>query len=346
VAAAPVASAGPDHAAVSAPQHECGERAAVVQVDADPVPADRALGQQLVAPFMVQPAPAGGAALAAALCQGRLHRQLRLAVVVAGVLRQRSLARMAGLPLQQQRLGRCQVECQREAGVGRGQPGGVVAVAGALQAPGAERDAGITAPGVHVRQRLVAGPALNALRVAVLPAGDVGDRGMREQQLARGEAAGQVGGERGAAAEEGDLPTDRCGLRRFAQPAGRVPPLDAGAGVRTMVARKAQRALRRDGVVVRWSGGPRRQGRGSGQQREPRATARVHAVSFALRAAPPSGNRARPGCRASPGVPWASQALGAEAFPDRSGDLARLTSPPSLPALPDCRPRGARSTRR
>ena len=72
---------------------------------------------------------------------------------------------------------------------------------------------------------------------------------MREQQLARREAARVVVAVPGSRAEKGDL--EATGRRSFAlQPAGHVPPLGAKARVRAVVARKAEHVFARYHVVA------------------------------------------------------------------------------------------------
>ena len=75
------------------------------------------------------------------------------------------------------------------------------------------------------------------------PAGQVGQRGVRKQQLARGEAAFQPLCQAGAGAKKSDLETiGRCvgrGLDAM-KPSGGLPPLDARIEVGAEVAWEGQ----------------------------------------------------------------------------------------------------------
>ncbi len=204
---------------------------------------------------MIEP---GAAAHSAALARARelaLHGQLDLAVVVAGVARLRSLAAEAAVALQQQRL-------RRREGCVQGEACGVVAPArGVARAVfacsrGVARAAAFEPPVADVHMRVVersgcarrlrvAAPAREALGVQQAALGHVGQRGVREQQLACGEAALDVLRKAGARAEEGQLeaPSGCVVVRVHAlKPAGDVPPLDAEFGMRAVIARKDQRA--------------------------------------------------------------------------------------------------------
>src|SRR6185295_1425172 len=117
-----------------------------------------------------------------------LHRELRLAVVVAAGARSRALAGDAVPPLQQWRLRGVELEVERE---GRGVAGDVRAVAArvrcaaAREAPVAQGHLGLARP----RRGDAEAAARDALVVAQPPAREVGDCGMGEQQLARRETA-------------------------------------------------------------------------------------------------------------------------------------------------------------
>ena len=184
------AAAGPQRAAVATAQHEGGERAAVEEVDADPVPAHGVGVQDLVAPLVVDPGAAVGRRDAAATLdgQGGAWPELRFAVVVAGLALVGPLAREAGVALQQQRL--------RSAAI---VSSSLNPVAATTRAPARRpRGAATTAPrrtaasslrGRAQRRRRRPGPARDALVVVVAPRAQVGQRGVREQQLPRREAA-------------------------------------------------------------------------------------------------------------------------------------------------------------
>ncbi len=265
------AAARPQAAAVGTAQAEGRQRAAVVEVHADPVPADRVGVHQLVAPFVVEPGfAAHGLRLAAAL-QRALHRQLGLAQVVAGLGDIRPLAREAGITLQQQRLGGVQLQLQRE--FARAEGGGVTAAAIdrlALQRPTAEQQVGVARRRPRQRRCLVARPARDALRMQMRFRAQVGQRGMGKQQVPRREAAVQTFGQPGAAAEEGDLEAVALAVGR-AQVAGDVPPLDRRAQVGAVVARKLQHAAAAHRVV-----GGKRAAAGQRQQQHRQAVAAAH----------------------------------------------------------------------
>jgi hypothetical protein len=80
------------------------QRAASVQIDADPVPALRVSRQQFARPFMIEPGFAGDRAGAAGERHAAGHLELRLAVVVAGLAGFGAFARESVHALAQQRL--------------------------------------------------------------------------------------------------------------------------------------------------------------------------------------------------------------------------------------------------
>ena len=144
--------------------------------------------------------------------------------------------------------------------------------------------------GAGQRRLGVARPARDALRVQVLAGAQVGERGMRKQQVARGEAAVQLRRQAGAAAEEGDLEAV-VRVAVGAQLAGDVPPLDGRAQVRAVVARKVQRAaaahrlvgrLRKPGAVAASSSVPRQSRRRTYQSSFTDSSAAREAAARAL----------------------------------------------------------------
>ena len=118
-----VRPARPQGAAVGAAQHEGCQGAAVVEIDADPVPAACLRVQQLFAPFMIEPGPALHRPALALQFNAAARVQLGLAVVVAGLAELRALARKAAIALQQHRLGGVKAQGQAQAA---GRQAGVV----------------------------------------------------------------------------------------------------------------------------------------------------------------------------------------------------------------------------
>ena len=86
--------------------------------------------------------------------------------------------------------------------------------------------------------------ACGALIVHQLATCRIGNRGVREQQLARRKAAAAQFGDPRPVAKEGDLHTDRCPA--CLQPSCEVPPLGPVLGMTAVVARKTQRAAALD----------------------------------------------------------------------------------------------------
>ncbi|MNY52921.1 hypothetical protein D3C86_1886390 [compost metagenome] len=92
--------------------------------------------------------------------------------------------------------------------------------------------------------------------------GDVGQRGVRKDQLARGKGRAQVLGRGNAGAEEGQLETQQPATGLYL--AGDVPPLGAEIGVAAEVTREHQGA-RWQGAGGGWQGQHTDAGRGLGQ---------------------------------------------------------------------------------
>src|SRR5882757_4652810 len=81
--AAAQGSSGPTLLALRTADTEGHQRRAVVQTDADPVPAHRLAVQVLARPFVVEPSLAGNAVRAALARDGACYAQVRHAVVIA-----------------------------------------------------------------------------------------------------------------------------------------------------------------------------------------------------------------------------------------------------------------------
>ena len=236
-------AAVPDRLARLVAQPKGRQRAAIKQVDAQPVPAHRATLQQLLAPLMVQPGGAAAAQLQglALQRQAAADLQLRQAVVVAGLAGVGALARQALVALQQQglRAGKAQVHGKVFCADGRVQVGIL-----AQQRPVLQHHAGIQTAGRgvvgSVLPRRLARPAGNALVMPEALAHHIGEGGMGKQQLARGQARTHGLRALDPAAKKGDLETVGCLLPGHVGPAGEVPPLGLEVGVRTGIAWKHQ----------------------------------------------------------------------------------------------------------
>src|SRR5687767_327444 len=115
------------HAAVPAAHLECHARAAIVKVDAAPIPPRGLRCHVSARPFVVEP----GAAFHVAAVQLADHLEMRAAVVVARLVRSMSLAAESLLALQDE-LPREEAHFQIE--IAR-RDAGVVAIAVLLEAP-------------------------------------------------------------------------------------------------------------------------------------------------------------------------------------------------------------------
>ena len=257
--------------------------------------------QQRLAPFVVEPGAAGDGKRLAVQAQRAAHRQLRLAQIVAGLCRIGALARVAGLALQQHRLGGGELQVEREISRGRvelrlvGMPADAAA---AHQPPAAQAHIGV---GRRCLGDAEAGAGdARVVAQALLP--QVGHRGMSEQHLARGEAAGVIGGYVGARAKERELESIRVTRSRRVEPTGHVPPLGAELGMAAEVARQRDRHTRPHDRLRRCLALPRRQ-RGREQQRTPR---QAHQSSFTASTA--SRDAARRAAIAAVTVPAATTA--------------------------------------
>src|SRR5258708_5405232 len=294
---------------------------AVEEVEAGPVPAHR-LGREVGArPFMIEPRAA--ADLTAVHFAD--HAQQRLAVVVARFLGPQSLAAVAVLALEHRLVvdekGQIEIELARR-------DLGVVAVAFEKQLPVVDPDAGALGLGLGER---VPG-ARSDLVVQQAGALRIRERGVREEHLARVEAARVVALLFRPRAEEGDLEAERP-----IEPSGDVPPLGAEIRMRAMIAREFERA-RRDYRVLDLPGPGQR--RKESQRQEGSAS---HA-SIMLSAWPTASSSPT----SSP--PALSRATSSPSFPTvaafRIAPCRRSRASSISPRPPSsCRPR-IRSTRR
>ncbi len=244
-------------------------------LDADPVPSDGVLGHHLARPLVVEPGPAPHVARTLGDDDASAHRELRPAVVPARLMRQRALARVALVALQQHRLRGLELEFERE--VARGDRRDV---APAFQR---ERPVADPRPGRRlVRAGEVEHRARRTLVVAQPAVRGVRHRRVREHELPCGEPARVVLGDARAVAEERHLHAERGAVAAL-HPAGRVPPLGAVVGMAAVVAREAQRGAGQHRRVAGGRPGRRRQGRGDERQGEERAP--PHQSSFTARTA-------------------------------------------------------------
>ena len=123
--------------------------------------------------------------------------QLRFADIVAGLRGVRAFAAEAGVALQQQWLGGGECQAVGESRRFVAERGPVAAVV-ALETPVADVNAGVGQRGRSAHDTFVAIPAGDALSVQQALAGQIGQCGMRKQQLPCGEAALQGLGQAGA----------------------------------------------------------------------------------------------------------------------------------------------------
>jgi ABC-type lipoprotein release transport system permease subunit len=267
-------AAGPQGRAGLVPDAESHHRAAIIEVHAEPVPARGLGGDRLAGPLVVEPGHPLDLEGAAFRDHAPVDREMRLAVVVAGVGGRRPLAGEAAIALEQDRLRR------REAKVeGKVLAVDLRAVVRALpsEPPVVDAHVGVARGRLHHALERAAA----ALRVEEARLARIGEGGMGEQHLLRGEAAGIRLRGRVAHAEERDLEPEPPGRIPFlTQMAGHVPPLDAVAGMRAGVAGEFQRSTRHDRVE-----GERRNGGEGGERRGGRPKERPHASSFTARIA-------------------------------------------------------------
>ncbi len=248
-----------------AAHHEGHQRAAVVQVDPGPVPADGVRAQDLARPLVIEPRPSRHLGRGRSGADAAGDRELGHAVVVARLAGQRPLARIAGLSLQQQGLrGRA---LERQAEVGRRDRDDVAAVrAGELPVADPHPRVG------SVGTREIEHRARCALVVQQSARPGIRERRVGEHELPRREPAGARLCHARPAAEERHLEAVFLPVARFDLP-GEVPPLGTKVGVRAVIARKAQHRLRRrHGEGFRRGGGSRgRMADRHRRQREERA---------------------------------------------------------------------------
>src|SRR6266571_8231240 len=231
-AGAAQSSARPETAAVPGTYAKRHERTAVGEIDSDPVPADRLPGQSLARPFVIEPGFARDLQLPAADDDAARNREMRKAVVVARLRRVRPFAAEAALALEQHRLFRIETEAVAE--IARRDLRRVLAP-GLLERPVFDRDLGAALLGTGEPEACARG----ALVVQQPTGRRIGERGMREEQLPRREAAGKVLGDARPVAKKSDLHAEFPAARRL-EPAGDVPPFAAELRMAAVVARELQ----------------------------------------------------------------------------------------------------------
>src|SRR5450631_2898614 len=94
-------AAGPTRLPLRAANAERHQRAAIVQIDANPVPTNGLTIQVLARPFVIEPSLAGDLVRAALTRNGACDSHMRQAVVVTRSLRRGALAADAGVAVEQ-----------------------------------------------------------------------------------------------------------------------------------------------------------------------------------------------------------------------------------------------------
>src|SRR2546427_1301725 len=272
-AGASQSSARPEAAAVPGTDAKRHKRTAVGKIDPDPAPAARLPGQSLARPFVIEPGFARDLQLPAADDDAARDREMRQAVVVARLHRVRPFAAETALALEQHRLFRIEPEAVAE--IARRDLRRVVAP-GLLERPVFDRDLGAALLGTGEPEACARG----ALVVQQACGRRIGERSMREEQLPRREAAGNVFGDARPVAKKSDLHAELPAARRL-EPAGDVPPFAAELRMAAVVARELQRcALAHRRILTLPAGEDGAQGERQGE-REP------HQSSFTARTASP-----------------------------------------------------------
>ena len=282
-------AAVPQRAAGPVANLKGGQRAAVKQVDADPVPAHGVGMQELSAPFVIEPGrataigrdrwSAGGSGSGMRCAGAASHWQaligdadlavechLRLAVVPARLCWPGSFARHAARALQQHGLGGPERQLQAE--VARRHLRQVGAVQ-ALERPVVQAQIGVTLAGLRDREPLTR----YALVVPEAAAPKVGQRGVGKQQMARSKARSHCLRGLQPYPEESQLKAQIVPLFARARRAvtGDVPPFGAQLRMAAEIAREGKRCRRR-----RASRRGQPQGRTQAREHQPAQSAGTH----------------------------------------------------------------------
>jgi hypothetical protein len=181
---------------------ESHQRAAVGEVDAQPVPADGAVAKEGGRPLVIEPGRPLTACRRPSCATGFPDLQLRPADVVAGQFRPVALARVALVTLQQQGCDGVSVKSKENCGL--------CICSRSTSPPACSCRCIRQAPIETSRSRLekLAPRLARAARSACAAARREGQRGMREEDLARGNRRAQRFGGSRPAAEEGELKAD------------------------------------------------------------------------------------------------------------------------------------------
>ncbi len=277
--------------------------AAVVELQAPPVPAHGLRPERARAPLVVEPGFAGRLCAFAVRADPAARRHARVADVVRRVARLGALGGQPPLAVEHEGFGRVELEVEHEALVPRAQGARTCrrcSVAATLQSSTATRK------GSPRRARESRGSTAHALRRRVPLPRDVRDREVREVDLVRRQASGRPGAGREAAAEEGELEAEPALVRRR-ELAGVVPPLGLELEVRPVVLRQAELARRgRPRERRRLGRGElqRRLGLGEEQRPAPAAGPRQPSARFAVASTPAAEPRRRSAAAAAaPGRP-------------------------------------------
>src|SRR5712691_882342 len=233
---APQGSARPEAPAVPGPHAKRHERTAVGEIDSDPVPADRLLGQSLARLFVIEPGFARDLQLAAADDDAARDREMRKAVVVARLRRVRPFAAEAALALEQHRLFR--IEPEPVAEIAR-RDLRRVAAPGLRERPVFDRDLGAALFGLGEPE-----PRARGALIVQQPTGRrIGERRVRKEQLPRRKPARNIFGDARPVAKKSDLHAELPAAGRL-EPARDVPPFAAELRMAAVVSRELQhRAL-------------------------------------------------------------------------------------------------------
>ena len=231
---------GPKRRTVGTAHPKSHESAAIVQVQADPIPTIGAFGTVGARPFVIHPGTPAHRLAATVERHLAVDLQLWSAVIVAGVIRVGRLAAEALVAIEHGRPSEGESEVIGK--VLRVHAGDIVIIH-LLERPVIEPDMR-PIRGISGTLEARAGGALIVTQ-ATQPR--VGDGRMGQQQLAWSEGARVVLTDSGAHAKEGDLKAERIAVRPL-EPTGHIPPFGTESRVSTLVVREAEDATGEHGV--------------------------------------------------------------------------------------------------